>query len=544
MSLLRRERGAPGGDGTPGLGSSPKFLTTPVLGDIPVACWAFVGLAVLVRLFNIDSPLFDWQMYRQFDTAALARNFFEEGMNPFYPRVDWRGASPGFVEAEFQIYTYAVALLYHVFGPHEWVGRVLNIGVYVVSALLLFRFTERAFSRSVAVFAVLFYSFVPLSVYQTRAFQPDALLALGSIAGVYYFWRWTEEGGGRFFLLSAAGVAVAALIKPPGLYLGLPLLYLAWRKFGAGLLRVGKLWLFAALVLVPTALWYWHAYGLWVEYGNTFGIFGRRTIAGIWPIGDPHWGLLAKMLARRLTYQIATPAGLVLLGIGLLGSIVHRRSLRSGILWAWLAGFALFVLLVPRGNYGHNYYQLPVVFLTAAWMGYGTRLLLDRGRIVRWATAVLVVGFIGLSARQLQPLISARSRHYVEEKIAFGERMQEITDPEDLVVFIERRPASHPPEIYRHRTVDGQYILCHPMDFYLSRRKGWNPDDYQATPEFLERVRRQGARWVATTRVATLEKRQPELRAWLESAYTPVEVTEDWLIYRMDSPPRALADGT
>ncbi len=516
----------PGAD-APGV--APRLPHSP----FPRILLAVVVLGAIARLYNIDVPLFDFHSYRQHDTAALARNFYEGQMNILYPQVDWRGESPGYVEVPLQLYTYPVALLYHVFGPHEWVGRAFNILVYVFSALLLFRLTARVFDRRAGILATGIYTAVPLAFYQTRAFQPDALLALGSLAGVYYFWVWTEQPRWRFLALSALGTAVAVLIKPPSLYLAVPLAFLAYRRFGLGALRRPALWGYAAFVIVPAFLWFRHAYGLWVDYGNTFGLLGRQTVAGIWPLGDYHWVLLAKKLAERITFEILTPPGFLLLGAGFAFNWWNRSRVRSGVLWWWLIGFGVYVLLVPRGHWGHNHYQLPAVFLAAAWMGYGAARLIEKGTSWRIGTAALIAALIAASAWRLGSMLSVDPERY--SRIAFGQRVQELTEPDALLVFIARRPVDHPPEIYRHRTPDGEFLYCDPIDFYLSRRKGWNPDDFQATPELLEKVRGRGARYVATFFPQIFE-RQPELKAWLDSAYTPLEATEEWAIYRMDEP--------
>ncbi len=520
-------------NGSPPGAEATRVDPPPAGTPLPRILLAIVVLGAIARLYNIDVPLFDWHSYRQHDTAALARNFYEGGMNILYPQVDWRGASPGYVEVEFQLYTYSVALLYKVFGPHEWVGRAFNIFVYVLSALLLFRLTARAFDPRAGVLAVLLYTVVPLAFFQTRAFQPDALLALGSLAGVYYFWSWTDEPRWRFLALSALGTAVAVLIKPPSLYLAIPLGYLAFRRFGVAAVARPALWGYAALVLLPAFFWFRHAYGLWIEYGNTFGLLGRQTIAGIWPLGDYHWVLLAKKLAERITFEILTPPGFLLLGAGFAYNWWNRSRVRSGPLWWWLIGFGVYVLYVPRGHWGHDHYQLPAVFLATAWMGYGAARLIEKGMSWRIGTAALIAALIAASAWRLGPMLSVDPER--DSRIAFGQRIQELTEPDARIVFIARRPADHPPEIYRHRTPEGEFLYCDPIDFYLSRRKGWNPDDYQATPELLERVRGRGARYVATFFPQVFE-RQPELKAWLDSAYTPLEITEEWAIYRMEEP--------
>ena len=47
-----------------------------------------------VRAINIWRPV-DRPMWRECDEAGIARNYYQEGMNIFYPKVDWRGDTPG-----------------------------------------------------------------------------------------------------------------------------------------------------------------------------------------------------------------------------------------------------------------------------------------------------------------------------------------------------------------------------------------------------------------------------------------------------------------
>ena len=73
-----------------------------------------LALGLALRFVNLQDPLTDKQAWRQTDTAAIARNFYEEGYSLFYPRVDWRGTTPGYVETNFPLYPFVVALLYAV----------------------------------------------------------------------------------------------------------------------------------------------------------------------------------------------------------------------------------------------------------------------------------------------------------------------------------------------------------------------------------------------------------------------------------------------
>ncbi len=83
------------------------------------------------------SPLLDYHSWRQADTAAIARNYATNGYRLLYPQVDWGGLTPGYIESEFPLYSYTLALLYGVFGVHAWLGRLLSAlaGAAAVAAL-------------------------------------------------------------------------------------------------------------------------------------------------------------------------------------------------------------------------------------------------------------------------------------------------------------------------------------------------------------------------------------------------------------------------
>ena len=45
-------------------------------------------LGFVVRLYKIDNPIADWHSWRQADTAAVSRNFINNGINMFLPTYD------------------------------------------------------------------------------------------------------------------------------------------------------------------------------------------------------------------------------------------------------------------------------------------------------------------------------------------------------------------------------------------------------------------------------------------------------------------------
>lgn len=83
--------------------------------------------AAILRLNHINQPFTDGISWRQSDTATIADNFYKGNWNIFYPEVSWNGPGENYVGYEFQTVTYIAALLYRLFGQHDWVGRSVAV---------------------------------------------------------------------------------------------------------------------------------------------------------------------------------------------------------------------------------------------------------------------------------------------------------------------------------------------------------------------------------------------------------------------------------
>ena len=221
------------------------------------------------------------------------------------------------------------------------------------------------------------------------------------------------------------------------------------------------------------------------------------------------------------------------MGLLLLASAILTRQSRPGrLLLYWSFGFLVYVILVPRGHSGHDYYQLPFVFVACAYIGFGATVLVDRGVLPRHALLALLIFALPMSALELQGKLVVRD--YDKIRIRFGPRVMELTQPDELVVFVVPVPKGADPGIYRHRTVDGQYLYCDPIDLYNSHRKGWSLDADQATPALVEQLRQKGARYLATVFPKVFDD-NPLLDAHAKASLIPLDVNEDWHIYRIDA---------
>ena len=209
----------------------------------------------IARLINVTDPILEVAGWRQCATASIARNFFYNGMNIFYPQVLEGGITNGIVgETEFHLYPFTVALLYKFFGVHEYLGRLISILAFCGGAFLLYKLSRKYVDKTTSLIALLFYTFNPYVFFYSRSFQPESFMLFFSFAMLYFFSEWIDKEGWRRFALMTLCATLAFLVKLPTICLGLPLLYLCLRKYKYNFVTQWQLWLFVCLSIIPTFL--------------------------------------------------------------------------------------------------------------------------------------------------------------------------------------------------------------------------------------------------------------------------------------------------
>ncbi len=446
---------------------------------------------------EVSAPLIDYQAWRQTDTAAIARNFHEEGMTLFHPRVDWRGNTPGYVEMNLPLFPFLVACFYSLAGGvHEWMGRLLAAAFSTAAAVPLYALARSWIgSAAGARLAVAIYLMLPLSLFFGRAFMPEALMLLLSAATLTAFRRGCQAGTGR--LLAAAGVAALCFaVKIPTLYLGFPLVALALDRWGPSFPGRGSLWLYLLVAILPPAVWHLHAAGLFEQTGLTFGIWGPR--------GYDKWNhdlLLQagfyRLMAGRFLESVFTPMGAVLLAAGLFGLWPRGEAERRREVWplyAWFGGLLLYVFLIPEGNRRLHYYQLPFALpvaifaaapLAALWEPGGASLSGSVGRQLRrlgpGSRGARVLVAVSLAA------VGAGSLWKVGDYYRPGNNIHNYYRSCELAgrILDQRMPSDArlvTGDIDEDR--DGPFRTQSPTLLYYCHRKGW-----QITPDLFDTSR-------------------------------------------------------
>ena len=494
-------------------------------------------LAVAARLVSINQPYVDHWSWRQSDVAAIARNFYEGGFRFAFPQIDWAGDATGYVGTEFPILPFLAAICYKVAGIHEWIGRSQAVIFFAVSLPFFFLLVREVFDNTAAAWATFFFSFAPLNVFAGRSFMPDVPSLSLAIIGLYFFLRWIRDREWAPLLVAAIVISLSILIKATSIIVAAPLLYLAVAGIGDPGRREIKLvtirhrrsrlqlLLFAALAVLPSVAWYWHAYQIAQRFYpyHLFGAGGIRIENFSW-----YWAIARETVRSSLTPILAILALVGLFVAPRLRCNAGRpRSKYSALFHWWLVAMVLFVIIAGYGN-RHRWYQLLFVPITAALAGAACAFLGSKisSRVVAITLSILVASPFGiLSFLCVRPLYESSAAQLRDA----GLELDKITAPDALIVAAD--------------TGD-------PTIFYYARRKGWhflekdgiyagNPSDNHEANTNLEELRRRGATHVAlTTNTFWWLDYYPEFAQHLSDSAVLMETTPEFKIYKLTASAR------
>jgi 4-amino-4-deoxy-L-arabinose transferase-like glycosyltransferase len=488
-----------------------EAMLTPARRRERLLVGAILACALGIRLIAISQPYVDAWSWRQADVAMIAENFYRHGFALFYPQINWAGTAPGYVGTEFPLVPFLAALLYGAFGVQAWVGRAVSVAFFALSVPFLYRLVRQTSNARAALWAVAIYSLTPLSIFASRAFMPDMASLSLSLVALALFGTWLERAPhATLFLATSLVLSLAILVKLPAILIGVPLVAMAWGKYGVRAVCRRELVALAALALSGPLAWYTHAYHISLTYPpyHFFGTGVLELAAGSWYVEIVH----------RLTTSSLTP----LVAAAMLGGlVVPARTASAWVFHWWLLALLAFVLLAGWGNHEHDWYQLPLVPVAAALAGRACAW--GFGRVARRAGAPLArLGAGVLVAALAAAAYLAIAPHYEPKRLAWwqaGLALNHLAPPEALLLIAD----------------DGD-----PTALYYSQRRGWHflqhfgrpPVDSEEAIGELEQRRAEGASYLVFTRnTFWWLERYPAFRAYLEAHYRRVRETEAYWIF-------------
>lgn len=405
-------------------------------------------------------------LWRQSDTAAVARNFIEEDGNLFLPRVDVRGNLTGITGMEFPFYNYIVSLLYRVFGVWDPLGKWVSLACSTIALTVFYRFALLLGGPVAAGYAALTLLSSKLFFQLGSMVMPDMMAMAFHVLSAYFFVRFLDSDKSSLLVASSASFMLATLLRPyhgaAGIFM---MLYLIHRQGLKALLNL-KWYAFGFISCLPLIGWYaFYSPRLSADYGLTNYFFMGKPLRQTWleilagEINPMH-------LVEVLFQSYLNWACLLILLVFLYVTFQKKKSPMPD--WASpgyvfpLLGTALLVIisLVLTGGkhfFIHSYYMLPIVPYLSVLFGLGMHSIqtycaneskrhVNRGLYVH--RLLIVVPVLSL----LVQYSTAYTKTWVGNPIHQLEPFVDMHVPKDALIV----------------TDDGN-----PITMYFAHRKGW-----------------------------------------------------------------------
>lgn len=445
-------------------------------------------LGLIVRLKNFTGPLIDAHAMRQTDTECVAYFLYSGKASFFKPKACLMrpvSNTDGYFFLEMPFYEGLIALGYKILGPEIWVGRIVNLILYIIGSLSLFDLLKKWINKETAIFGLVIYSFMPGSIFFVgHAIHPDAMAVSFIWLALNLMWRYKENDKKVNLILSGIFLGISVASRPFGL-ICLPLLgYFLW-------LKKSKVWDYLIIGLLGIIF-----YGWWRWWTNYLGIdvswenwvlSGREQIFNL--------GILKNLIWKNIAGETM---GKTASGLAVIGFVVGlwKKDKKIIPLVLWILGVFVYWILVPSGNLTHQYYAdvyMPLVVILAA---IGWQRIWNKSKILAiLILPVLVYNGIRVSNYHFQLEIEAD----IDTQVA-GEIKKEVGE-DKKIIYLAR---------------------ANSVPLSLSHRQGWMLGEW---PTDIA-----GQIW------SFMEMRNYHFDYIIEPKHKVDLKTEDWAIIKMNYP--------
>jgi hypothetical protein len=470
---------------------------------------AFIFLVgAVVRCADVVRPI-NRASWRECDLGAVARNYAAESMNPFFPRIDWRGNTPGYAEMEFPLYPYLIAITYKIFGVQDYFGRIWAFVFSLLTLLFFYKLAREFLSDFSLIFALAFFAFHPLIVEFSTSIQPEGLMILCYTASVYFFLKWLKTNDKKGFWLAAIATSLTLLSKATAAHIGLFFAVLLLQKYGLGIIKQGKIWLFGAISLLPALLWYAHAKSLWKNYGNSLGVSNEYHWIGADFFTNSYFikGILFSEFSVVWSY-FGLAVGILAIWKGFQEQIVKLSML-------WLASIFVMYLIAARTTADDwaSYYHIFSIPPAALIFGFGVGKISEyfagifnffsdfpaseklKKSVLSAVVAFVIFATFALEANQIRAQILLY--HTPDENFVCAEKLKTLM-PKDGLILVS---GSHCFDADGYERAYNESFM-----FYWLAKKGFNICTEEQSVEKVREFAAKGAKYFVAQKSIVLQK--------------------------------------
>jgi 4-amino-4-deoxy-L-arabinose transferase-like glycosyltransferase len=330
----------------------------------------FLG-ALGIRLVDLTDLPLDFQPSRQLQSMIKARGMYYQDLTnvPAWQQelaIAYWKAQP---IQEPEIMEHLAAFSYLIAnGEYLWIPRLYSILFWLIGGAALFSLIRALVGTDGAIVGTVFYLFSYYSSIASRSFQPDPLMVMFILLGLWGLYRWYRNPTWIWTVVAGLLCGAAIYVKAPAIFFiagGIGGLLFGDRGFKKTI-RDPKVWLLSFLALLPGLIY--HILGTLILDFLGSGYYGLRIYPSLLvnPVSYIQW-------EAEINQVVGFPAFLVsLLGVFLL-TTRKARSLLAGLWVSYFIYGAVFIYFTTS----HDYYHLPMVPLVAIGIAAVTQVLID-----------------------------------------------------------------------------------------------------------------------------------------------------------------------
>ena len=490
------------------------FNKNPALYLIAIIFILSLGLAI--RFYDLtDAPL-DFHPTRQLYSALKARGMYYEKLETVneekreFAVKHWK--IQGLIEPP--VMERLTATIYRIVGDEIlWIPRILSIFFWTIGGIFLLDTVKRMVDKNAAVFALLLFMITPYTAIASRVFQPDPLMVMCMIIGLWGLIRWIENENLKNAILAGLFVGLAIFIKSVVIFLLAFVLIgivFSQKKNFKSVIRSKSVWIMGVLAILPYILYM--IYGLFIA-GDLQPQFRLRFFPQMWE--DPVFWL-------RWIEMIIKVVGLEFFLAAIIGIFLFRKTSYRIFLLALFIGYFVYGITLPHHMSTHDYYQLPLVPIVIIGASAVFSQIISAIKNPGWITNGIVIGvlifFATINAWDVRVILK---RANYDGEVSFWQKMESVFDRKDSIIGITQD--------YGYRLNYWGWIgIEHWMsssDFSIRELAG---QEFEMQALFEEKI--EGKDYFLVTQLSELDK-QPEIKKILFENYQIKEETSEYIIF-------------
>jgi len=335
----------------------------------------FIGIVSLFLIYRFHDIMWlrpqSIHQWRQADCLQIAHNYLTDSWNFFRPSIHnyfSDGETSGKTAGEFPLLYFFVALLWKVFGEHEFIYRMVTLTIFISGLFALYDLLKKILNNNFWSLAITFFLFTsPVIVFYSNNFLPNVPAFSFVLIGWNFFYRYYHSKKSKFLFFAIGMFTLGGLFKMTA-YISFIVLG-AFYIFECIKFKILKKelkifqnlqtsffpFLFSLIIMLS-----WYIYAAYFT-----GIHGGKyTFNGLWPIWEMKSSQIEVILdfIKNIIYHqlFSSTALLLIIAMGIFLFVDYKKTNRFILtsLALLLIGCTSFIALWFQALEAHDYYVI------------------------------------------------------------------------------------------------------------------------------------------------------------------------------------------